>query len=189
MDIARATRSEPRGHASRPGDLLAGNRAWIAAGVCLVAALCFLRFGFGGEALVGAMFGGVLVVLTAIDIERRIVPNRIVLPATGVILVCQVLLYPDRWVEFVLATLGAGLLLFLPRLFYPAGMGMGDVKLAMLLGAGLGASVVAAFVVGLLAGFVAAVFLIVTRGSAARKMAIPFVPFLALGGLVALFLT
>jgi len=135
------------------------------------------------------MFGGVLVVLTAIEIERRIVPNRIVLPATGVILVCQVLLYPDRWVEFVLATLGAGLLLFLPRLFYPAGMGMGDVKLAMLLGAGLGVSVVAAFVVGLLAGFVAAVFLIVTRGSAARKMAIPFVPFLALGGLVALFLT
>ena len=148
-----------------------------------------MRFGFGGEALVGAMFGGVLVVLTAIDIERRIVPNRIVLPATGVILVCQVLLYPDRWVEFVLATLGAGLLLFLPRLLYPAGMGMGDVKLAMLMGAGLGASVVAAFVVGLLAGFVAAVFLIVTRGSAARKMAIPFVPFLALGGLVALFLT
>ena len=148
-----------------------------------------MRFGFGGEALVGAMFGGVLVILTAIDIERRIVPNRIVLPATGVILVCQVLLYPDRWVEFVLATLGAGLLLFLPRLLYPAGMGMGDVKLAMLMGAGLGASVVAAFVVGLLAGFVAAVFLIVTRGSAARKMAIPFVPFLALGGLVALFLT
>jgi len=154
----------------------------------MVAALCFLRFGFGGEALVGAMFGGVLVVLTAIDIERRIVPNRIVLPATGVILVCQVLLYPDRWVEFVLATLGAGLLLFLPRLLYPAGMGMGDVKLAMLMGASLGASVVAAFVVGLLAGFVAAVFLIVKRGSAARKMAIPFVPFLALGGLVALFL-
>ena len=148
-----------------------------------------MRFGFGGEALVGAMFGGVLVILTAIDIERRIVPNRIVLPATGVILVCQVLLYPDRWVEFVLATLGAGLLLFLPRLLYPAGMGMGDVKLAMLMGAGLGASVVAAFVVGLLAGFVAAVFLIVTRGSVARKMAIPFVPFLALGGLVALFLT
>jgi leader peptidase (prepilin peptidase)/N-methyltransferase len=68
-------------------------------------------------------------------------------------------------------------------------MGMGDVKLAMLLGAGLGASVVAAFVVGLLAGFVAAVFLLVTRGTAARKMAIPFVPFLAFGGLFALFLT
>jgi len=157
--------------------------------VCLVAALCFVRFGFGGEALVGALFGGVLVVLTAIDIEQRIVPNRIVLPATGVVLMCQLVLSPERWFEFVLATLGAGLLLFLPRLLYPAGMGMGDVKLAMLLGAGLGASVVAAFVVGLLAGFVAAVFLLVTRGTAARKMAIPFVPFLPFGGLFALFLT
>jgi leader peptidase (prepilin peptidase)/N-methyltransferase len=112
-----------------------------------------------------------------------------VLPATGVVLICQLVLFPERWLEFVLATLGAGLLLFLPRLLYPAGMGMGDVKLAMLLGAGLGASVVAAFVVGLLAGFVAAVFLLVTRGTAARKMAIPFVPFLAFGGLFALFLT
>jgi prepilin signal peptidase PulO-like enzyme (type II secretory pathway) len=66
-------------------------------------------------------------------------------------------------------------------------MGLGDVKLALLLGAGLGAAVVAAFVFGLLAGFVAAVFLLVRRGSAARKMAIPFVPFLAFGALVALF--
>ena len=130
-----------------------------------------------------------LVVLTVIDVERRIVPNRIVLPATAVVLLCQLMLNPDQWLEFILATLGAGLLLFLPRLLYPAGMGLGDVKLAILLGAGLGASVVAALVVGLLAGFVAAVFLLVTRGSAARKMAIPFVPFLVLGGLVALFLT
>jgi leader peptidase (prepilin peptidase) / N-methyltransferase len=189
MDIARDTGPEPRSHASGRGDVLAGREGWVAAGVCLVAALCFLRFGFGGEALVSALFAGVLVVLTAIDIERRIVPNKIVLPATGVILVSQLLLNPDRWLEFVLATLGAGLFLFVPRLLYPAGMGLGDVKLAMLLGAGLGASVVLAFVVGLVAGFVAAVFLLVTRGSAARKMAIPFVPFLALGGLVALFLS
>jgi leader peptidase (prepilin peptidase) / N-methyltransferase len=138
---------------------------------------------------VSAIFAGVLVVLTAIDIERRIVPNRIVLPATAVVLAGQLLLNPDRWLEFVLATVGAGLFLFLPRLLYPAGMGLGDVKLAMLLGAGLGASVVAAFVVGLLAGFVAAVYLLITRGSSARKMAIPFVPFLAFGGLVALYLT
>ncbi len=106
----------------------------------------------------------------------------------GVVLAGQLALNPDRWLEFVLATLGAGLFLFLPRLLYPAGMGLGDVKLAMLLGAGLGTAVVAAFVLSLLAGFVAAVFLLVTRGSAARKMAIPFVPFLAFGGLVALFL-
>jgi leader peptidase (prepilin peptidase) / N-methyltransferase len=187
MDIARDSGSQPRGHASRPGELLAGRTAWTAAGVCLVAALSFLRFGFGGEALVSAIFAGVLVVLTAIDIERRIVPNRIVLPATAVVLVLQLVVHPDRRLEFVLAMLGAGLFLLLPRLLYPAGMGLGDVKLALLLGAGLGAGVVAAFVFGLLAGFVAAVYLLVTRGSAARKMAIPFVPFLAFGALVALF--
>lgn len=152
-----------------------------------MAAACFVKFGFGGEALVSAIFAGVLVILTAIDIERRIVPNRIVLPATAVVLLLQLVVHPDRQLEFVLATVGAGLFLLLPRLVYPAGMGLGDVKLAMLLGAGLGASVVAAFVVGLLVGFVAAVYLIVTRGSTARKMAIPFVPFLAFGALVALF--
>ena len=134
-----------------------------------------------------AVFGGVLVVLTAIDIERRIVPNRIVLPATAIVLVGQMLVHPHHRLEYVVAMVGAGLLLLLPRLLYPAGMGMGDVKLALLLGAGLGGAIVMAFVVGLLAGFVAAVWLLATRGSAARKMAIPFVPFLAFGGLVALF--
>jgi leader peptidase (prepilin peptidase)/N-methyltransferase len=110
-----------------------------------------------------------------------------VLPATAVVLALQLVVHPDRRLEFVIAMLGSGLFLLLPRLLYPAGMGLGDVKLALLLGAGLGAAVVAAFVFGLLAGFVAAVFLLVTRGSAARKMAIPFVPFLAFGALIALF--
>jgi leader peptidase (prepilin peptidase) / N-methyltransferase len=146
-----------------------------------------VRFGFSGEALVSAVFAGVLVVLTTIDIERRIVPNRIVLPATGVVLLAQMVVHPDHRLEYVVATIGAGLFLLLPKLIYPAGMGLGDVKLAMLLGAGLGAAVVMAFVVGLLAGFVAALVILATRGAGARKMAIPFVPFLAFGGLVALF--
>jgi len=136
---------------------------------------------------VSAVFAGVLVVLTAIDIERRIVPNKIVLPVTAVVLVAQMVVHPDHRPEYVVATVGAGLFLLLPLLIYPAGMGLGDVKLALLLGAGLGAGVVMAFVVGLLAGFVAAVVILVKQGSAARKTAIPFVPFLAFGGLVALF--
>ena len=134
-----------------------------------------------------AVFAGVLVVLTAIDIERRIVPNKIVLPVTAVVLVAQMVVHPDHRPEYVVATVGAGLFLLLPLLIYPAGMGLGDVKLALLLGAGLGAGVVMAFVVGLLAGFIAAVVILVKQGSAARKRAIPFVPFLAFGGLVALF--
>jgi leader peptidase (prepilin peptidase) / N-methyltransferase len=136
---------------------------------------------------VSAVFAGVLVVLTAIDIERRIVPNVIVLPAAAVVLVAQMFVHPDHRLEYVIATVGAGLFLFLPLLIYPAGMGLGDVKLALLLGAGLGSAIVMAFVVGLLAVFLAAVYILVTQGSSARKMAIPFVPFLAFGGLVALF--
>jgi leader peptidase (prepilin peptidase) / N-methyltransferase len=129
----------------------------------------------------------VLVVLSAIDLEQRIVPNVIVLPATAVVLAGNLIVFPDRRLEFVAAMLGAGLLLLLPLLVYPAGMGKGDVKLAMLLGAGLGQAVIAAFVVGFLAAFIVAVGILALRGSEARKTGIPFVPFLTLGGLVALF--
>jgi leader peptidase (prepilin peptidase) / N-methyltransferase len=187
MDIARDTSSEPRGHAPGPRALLATGRGWTAAGVGFVVIACFVRFGFGGEAIVAAAFAGVLVVLAAIDIEQRIVPNRIVLPAIGLVLAGELALFPDRTPEFVLACVGAGIFLLLPLLVYPAGMGLGDVKLAMLLGAGLGSAVIGAFLVGFMAAFLVAVGIIFTRGAAGRKTAIPFAPFLALGGLVALF--
>jgi len=147
-----------------------------------------LRFGLSGEGLVAAVFSAVLVLLAAIDLEQRIVPNRIVLPALGVVLVGSLIVFPDKRFEFIVATLGAGLLLLLPLLAYPAGMGMGDVKLAMLLGAGLGVSVITAFVVAFLTAFIFAVAILARGGVAARKTGIPFAPFLALGGLVALFL-
>jgi leader peptidase (prepilin peptidase)/N-methyltransferase len=146
---------------------------------------CGLRFGLSADAVVAAFFCAVLVVLSAIDLERRIIPNRIVLPATAVVLVCQTLIHPS--VEWAVGALGAALFLFLPVLAYPAGMGMGDVKLALLLGARLGRDVTVALMVGLVAGMVPAIWLLATRGRAARKAAIPFGPFLALGGVVALF--
>ena len=146
---------------------------------------CGLRFGLTADALVAAFFCAVLVVISAIDIERRIVPNRIVLPATVVVLVAQTLLHPS--VEWVLAALAAALFLFLPALVYPAGLGMGDVKLALLLGAMLGVEVGVAMMVGLLAAFVPSIVLLAVKGKAARKMALPFAPFLAAGGLFALF--
>lgn len=154
----------------------------------MVAVLALARFGLGGEGLVAAVFAAVLVLLAAIDLEQRIVPNRIVLPATAVVLVGNLIVFSDRRAEFVLATVGAGLLLLLPLLIYPAGMGKGDVKLAMLLGAGLGAAVITAFVVGFLTAFIVALGILATRGVEARKTGIPFAPFLAAGGLVALFL-
>jgi leader peptidase (prepilin peptidase) / N-methyltransferase len=164
-----------------------GSYVALAVAAVLVA-LVFVRFGFTGHAVVDAFFVTVLVVLSRIDIRERRLPNNIVLPSTVVVLAAQIALEPDRWYEWLLASLGAGLFLLVPLLVYPAGMGMGDVKLALLLGAALGWDVVAALVLGLLSSFVVAIGLIVLKGSSARKTYFPFGPFLALGGIAALFL-
>jgi leader peptidase (prepilin peptidase)/N-methyltransferase len=153
----------------------------------LLVAACFLRFGFSGRAFVASFFAATLVVLSAIDAERRILPDLIVLPATLIVLAAQIALFPDRTVEWVLASLEAALFLFLALLAYPRGMGMGDVKLALLLGAALGYAVAVGMMVGMLAGLVASTVLFARHGLAARKMGIPFGPFLAFGALVALF--
>jgi leader peptidase (prepilin peptidase)/N-methyltransferase len=120
-----------------------------------------------------------------IDWNHRIVPNRIVLPAAGVALVAHTAIDPSA--EWLLGALGASGFLFAAVLAYPKGLGMGDVKLALLLGAVLGASVGVALMVGMFAALVPAIVLFARHGSAARKMGLPFVPFLALGAVVALF--
>jgi leader peptidase (prepilin peptidase) / N-methyltransferase len=150
---------------------------------------CFARFGFEPEAFIGAAFAVVLVALAVIDLERRIIPNRIVLPAAAIVLAARLVFFSDQTLVWIAAGIGAALFFFLPLLVYPSGMGMGDVKLAFLLGVGLGGAVVTALVVGLVAACIVALAILVRGGRAARKQAIPFGPFLALGGLVALFFT
>jgi leader peptidase (prepilin peptidase)/N-methyltransferase len=150
----------------------------------LVAASVFV-FGLTAHAAVAAFFCAVLVAISAVDLEHRIVPDRIVLPATAVALVAQTALEPS--LEWALAALGASLFLFLAVLAYPAGMGMGDVKLALLMGAVLGKLVGVALMLGMFAALVPGLYLLARHGSAGRKMAIPFAPFLALGSVVALF--
>jgi leader peptidase (prepilin peptidase) / N-methyltransferase len=146
---------------------------------------CFVAFGLSGKAFTAAFFCVVLVVLSAIDLEHRIVPNRIVVPAAAVVLVAQTALEPSP--EWALGALGASGFLFLAALAYPAGMGMGDVKLALLLGAMLGRTVPVGLMLGMLSALVPSVVLLARHGQAARKMGIPFAPFLALGALIALF--
>jgi leader peptidase (prepilin peptidase)/N-methyltransferase len=148
----------------------------------------FVRFGATGHALVGAILAPVLVLLTAIDLDRRLLPDVIVLPTLAVVLTLQIAFYPHNTLEWVLAALGAALFFFIPMLVYPAGMGMGDVKLAALLGAALGKSVAAAVGVALLAGGVFALVVLAREGLGARRKAIPFGPFLALGALLVFFL-
>ena len=151
----------------------------------LLVAGCVLAFGLTLDALVAAFFCAVLVVVSATDLAHRIIPNRVVLPAAGIVLVAQTALHPSP--EWALAALGASGFLFAAAVAYPAGMGMGDVKLALLMGAMLGRTVPVALMLGMIIALVPSVVLLARHGSAARKMGIPFAPFLALGGIVALF--
>jgi leader peptidase (prepilin peptidase)/N-methyltransferase len=158
---------------------------WLVAIAC--SALAIARFGPGGEGLLAAFFVCVLVIVSVIDIERRIIPNRIVLPATALVLLAQIALAPDRAPEWAAASIGAALFLLLPLLVYPAGMGLGDVKLALLLGAGLGRAIIPAFALAFTAAALVGVALLARDGVAARKTSIPFGPFLSGGAIVALF--
>jgi leader peptidase (prepilin peptidase)/N-methyltransferase len=144
-----------------------------------------LRFGLTAHGLLAAVFCALLVVLAAIDVEHRIVPNRIVLPAAAAVLAAHTLIDPS--VEWALGAAGASAFLLVAALAYPRGMGMGDVKLALLLGAMLGRNVAVALMVGMVAALLPAV-VVAARGGSVRKLAVPFVPFLALGSVLALFL-
>jgi leader peptidase (prepilin peptidase) / N-methyltransferase len=154
-------------------------------GTAVLAACCVLAFGVSLHALAAAIFCAALVAVSATDLETRIVPNRIVLPAAGVVLALQ--LVRDPSVEWPVAGLGAALFLFVAALAYPRGMGMGDVKLALLLGIAVGRSVPVALLAGMIFALVPSVVLLARQGAAARKMGIPFAPFLAAGGVLALF--
>ena len=151
----------------------------------LLVAACVLAFGLTFYAAIAAFFCCTLVAISAVDIEHRIVPDRIVLPATLVVLVAQMVRDPS--IEWPLAAFGAALFLFVAAVVYPAGMGMGDVKLAVLMGAMLGKVVPVALMLGLVLGVVPSIYLLARHGRAARKMGIPFAPFLALGSVIALF--
>jgi leader peptidase (prepilin peptidase)/N-methyltransferase len=151
----------------------------------LLVAGCVWKFGVTADALVASFFCACLVAISATDLEHRIVPNRIVLPAAGVVLVAQTALHPSA--EWAVAAFGAAFFLFVAALVYPAGMGMGDVKLALLMGAMLGRTVPVALMLGMVAALVPSIFLLARYGSKARKMGIPFAPFLALGSVCALF--
>jgi leader peptidase (prepilin peptidase)/N-methyltransferase len=146
---------------------------------------CVGKFGLSADAALAAFFCAALVAVSATDLEHRIVPNRIVVPAAAVVLLAQTALHPS--VEWLLAGFGASGFLFAAALAHPKGMGMGDVKLALLLGAMLGRTVPVALMFGMLAALVPSLFLVARHGARARKMGIPFAPFLSLGGIVALF--
>jgi leader peptidase (prepilin peptidase)/N-methyltransferase len=130
----------------------------------------------------------VLVPAALIDLEHRIIPNSLNAAGALAALAIGVALDPSGEPERLIAAAGAGGLLLLAALAYPGGMGMGDVKLAAVMGLLLGRAVAAAVMVALLAGVLVGGLIIARNGArAGRKTAVPFGPFLAIGGLVAVF--
>jgi leader peptidase (prepilin peptidase)/N-methyltransferase len=157
----------------------------LAVGLLFVATVLVYRED-AAEAVIGLVFVTMLAVVTLTDLERRIIPNKVLLAGAVLCLAVATPTDPGGLPERVIAGAGAGGLLFLAALSYPAGMGLGDVKLAATMGLFLGRAVAPALLIALLAASVVGLALIVRHGAAARKMAIPFGPFLAFGSIVGL---
>jgi leader peptidase (prepilin peptidase)/N-methyltransferase len=174
-----------RGRCRACGDRISAVYPAVELATAVLVVACVLAFGLTARAAVAACFCAVLVALSAIDLAHRIIPNRIVLPAAGACLVAQTALEPSP--EWAFAALGASAFLLVAALAYPGGMGMGDVKLALLMGAVLGRTVPVALMAGMVLALVPSVVLLARHGRKARKMGIPFGPFLALGSVLALF--
>jgi leader peptidase (prepilin peptidase) / N-methyltransferase len=147
-----------------------------------------LAKGADSDAWLGLAFVILLVPVTLIDLDHRIIPNTLMLVGTVVSVGILLLTDAGALTEHLIAAAAAGGFLLIAALAYPAGMGMGDVKLAAVMGLFLGRDVGPAMLVALVAGSVVGALIIARKGSKeGRKTAIPFGPYLAFGGLVGLF--
>lgn len=153
---------------------------------CLFAATVVVYRGEPAEAAIGLVFLTMLAAITLTDLEQRIIPNKVLLTGAILCLAIAIPTDPSGLPERVVAAVAAGGVFFLTALAYPRGMGLGDVKLAATMGLFLGRAVAPAILAALLIGSVVGLALIARHGSGARKMAIPFGPFLALGGVIGL---
>lgn len=169
--------------ARRPANTLRTVTVAVAAFLSLLGAI---RYGFHLETVVVIFVIVVLVVISRHDLERHVIPNRIVVPAWVAVLVAHLAIHPHQWREWMVASFAAGVFFFAVALAYPGGLGMGDVKLALLIGAALGWPVLTALLLGTLAAGLVAAIVLFREGSSARKRAIPLGPFLSAGAIAVL---
>ena len=147
-----------------------------------------LTQGDGADLWLGLAFVVLLVPVTLIDLDHRIIPNTLMLIGTVVSVVILLLTDPGALSEHLIAGAAAGGFLLIAALAYPGGMGMGDVKLAFVMGLFLGRNVAPALLAGFLLGSIVGGLIMARKGVAAgRKTKVPFGPFLAVGGLIGLF--
>jgi leader peptidase (prepilin peptidase) / N-methyltransferase len=160
----------------------------LEAGLAAVFVGLLLAFeGDGIEIALGAAFAATLATITLTDLEHRRIPNVVLIVSALIGVALLALGDRDALADHLIAAAAAFGALFVVALAYPRGMGMGDVKLAGVMGLYLGKAVAPALLIGFAVGALYGLALIARNGAEARKQAVPFGPFLALGGIVALF--
>ena len=177
-----------RGKCRACGTRISPRYPLVEAGTAVLCGLVVLVKGPNAEALLGVVMVMLLVPVTLIDLDHRIIPNKLMIVGAVLAPPLVVLAYPGAIVEHLIAGLAAGTFFLIAVLAYPRGMGVGDIKLAAVLGLFLGRAVGPAVFIALLSGTLVGALIMARKGVAeGRKTAVPFGPFLALGGVVALF--
>jgi leader peptidase (prepilin peptidase) / N-methyltransferase len=178
-----------RGRCRSCGDPISARYPITELGMAVLFAATVLILGTDdpAELALGLVFCALLVTITLTDLDRRVIPNSVLLAGAAIGVAIVAVADPGSLAERGIAAIGAGGLLFLVAFAYPRGMGMGDVKLVAVMGIYLGRAVVPAVLIGFGVGALFGLWLMARQGAGARKHKVPFGPFLALGGVVGLW--
>ena len=176
-----------RGRCRACGTKIAWRYPLVELATAALLALTVVVIGPNEDVWLGLAFVLLLVPVTVIDLDFRIIPNKLMIAGTVVALAILAITRPGDIPEHLIAAAAAGGFLLVAAIAYPAGMGMGDVKLAGVMGIYLGSGVAPAMLAAFLVGSIVGVAIMARKGTVeGRKTAIPFGPFLALGGFVGL---
>jgi leader peptidase (prepilin peptidase)/N-methyltransferase len=167
----------------RPAHVSAAAATSVAIGAAVL-----LRLPPSAWTAVAAIGAGVLVWVAAIDLESRLLPDRIVLPTAALLVLAGAAVDPDHAVARLLAAVCAFAALLIAAVVHPGGLGMGDAKLALLLGALLGSGVLTALTLGFFAVGLVGLALVARRGREALKLQLPLGPFFAAAAVAVLLL-
>ena len=173
----------PHGEGTAPSAV----RRWSVAAVtaALFAALT-VEIGPHSRLLPALLLTALVVPASAIDLKHRIIPDAINVPGALLVYATAVVAQPDRWAELLAGGLAGFLFLGLGWVVSPKGMGLGDVKMTLMIGLALGKYVAIALLAGFGLSMIPSVGILLVKGLRARKTAFPFGPFLAFGAMVAL---
>jgi leader peptidase (prepilin peptidase) / N-methyltransferase len=173
----------PTGEGTAPS----ARRKWIVAGItaALFAALT-LHIGLHPKLAPALLLTALVVPAAAIDLKHRIIPDAINVPGAVLVYATAVAAQPERWAELLIGGLAGLLFLGLAWFFYPKGMGLGDVKMVLMIGLALGKYVGVALFAAFTLSLVPSLGLLLVKGLRARKIGFPFGPFLAFGAVVGL---